>query len=255
MSLVRSQADALIMGNKNVLLGIGAHPDDMDFGASGTIAKFIQDGWEAYYVLCTDGSRGSSDPEMTHAKLAQTRKDEQIEAGKVLGLKDIFFLNHPDTQLACDVTLKEELVRIIRTVKPRIVFTMDPTFFYTPEPGYGGNNFINHTDHRAAGEAAMDAVFPLCRDRLIFPEHESDGLESHIVEELWFTNMQEPRHIVDISETFEKKIELLAKHESQFDDYEAIKARLTERAQQYGAPKGYRYAENFTRLLLPGHRK
>lgn len=101
----------------------------------------------------------------------------------------------------------------------------------------------------------MDAVFPLCRDRLIFPEHESDGLESHIVEELWFTNMQEPRHIVDISETFEKKIELLAKHESQFDDYEAIKARLTERAQQYGAPKGYRYAENFTRLLLPGHRK
>ena len=255
MSLVRSQADALGMENKNVLLGVGAHPDDMDFGASGTIAKFIQEGWEAYYVLCTDGSRGSSDPEMTHAKLAQIRKDEQIEAGKVLGLKDVFFLNHQDTQLVCDLTLKEELVRIIRTVKPRIVFTMDPTFFYTKEPGYGGNHSINHTDHRAAGEATMDAVFPLCRDRLIFPEHEADGLGSHIVEELWFTSQQEPRHIVDITGTFEKKLELLAKHQSQFDDWEGIKKRITTRAEEYGRLKGYRYAENFTRLLLPGHRK
>lgn len=243
------------MENPNILLGIGAHPDDMDFGASGAIASFIKDGWDAYYVLCTDGSRGSSDPEMTHAKLAQKRKEEQIEAGKILGLKDVFFLNHPDTQLVCDVTLKEELVRIIRMVKPRIVFTMDPTFFYTVEPGYGGNNFINHTDHRAAGLAAMDAVFPLCRDRLIFPEHEQDGLKPHVVEELWFTNMQEPRHIVDISDTFEKKLELLAKHESQFDDWEGIKKRITTKAEEWGKLKGYKYAENFTRLLLPGHRK
>lgn len=243
------------MNIRKVLLAVGAHPDDMDFGASGTIAKFIEEGYEAYYVLCTDGSRGTDDPEMTHEKLAKTRHDEQVAAAKVLGVKDIFFLKHADTQLVADLTLKEELVRIIRTVKPRIVFTMDPTFFYTVEPGYGGNNFINHTDHRAAGLAAMDAVFPLCRDRLIFPEHEKEGLKPHVVEELWFTNMQEKRHVVDISSTFEKKLKAIKCHTSQFDDFPSIEKRITERAKAFGETEGYIYGENFTRLLLPGHRK
>lgn len=241
--------------NKNVLLAVGAHPDDMDFGASGTIAKFILDGYDAYYVLCTDGSRGSDDPKMTHAKLAQIRKEEQIAAGKVLGVKDYFFLDHPDTQLVVDFNLKEELVRIIKTVKPRIVITMDPTFYYSPEPMWGGSNFINHTDHRAAALATMDAVFPLCRDRLTFPMHEKEGLMPHIVEELWFTNLLGKNHVEDISKTFEKKIQALACHKSQFDEWETIKKRITDRAIAYADGEVFSYAENFTKLSLPGHRK
>ncbi|CAN5174521.1 PIG-L family deacetylase [soil metagenome] len=241
---------------QNVILAVGAHPDDMDFGASGTIAKFIAEGYEAYYLLCTDGSRGADDTTMTHEKLAQTRREEQIAAGKILGLKDIFFLDHPDTQLLADLTLKEEIVRVIRTVRPRIVITMDPTFFYTKELNWGDSNFVNHTDHRAAGLATMDAVFPLCRDRLTFPEHEQQGLTPHVVEELWFTNMTtEKNHIVNITDTLERKLKALECHKSQFDDFETIKKRMTERAIAYAEGKDFEYGENFIRLLMPGHRK
>lgn len=240
---------------KKTILAVGAHPDDMDFGASGTIAKFITEGYDAYYVLCTDGSRGADDPEMTHEKLAATRKREQLAAGKILGLTDIFFLDHPDTQLVVDMQLKEELVRIIKQVRPQIVITMDPTFYYSIEPMWGDAHFINHSDHRAAGLATMDAVFPLSRDRLTFPQHEKDGLHPHVVEELWFTNSIEKRHLVDITSTFEKKLRALECHTSQFDDFPAVKKRMTTRAIAFAKEEGFTFAENFTRLLLPGHRK
>lgn len=234
---------------------MGAHPDDMDFGASGTIAKFIEEGYDVYYVLCTDGSRGADDPEMTHEKLAATRRSEQIAAGKILGITDIFFLDYPDTQLVVDMQLKEELVRIIKQVKPQIVITMDPTFYYSVDPMWGGAHFINHSDHRAAGLATMDAVFPLSRDRLTFPQHEKDGLAPHVVEELWFTNSIEKRHLVDITNTFEKKLRALECHKSQFDDFPAVKKRMTTRAIEFAKEEGFAFAENFTRLILPGHRK
>lgn len=243
------------MNTPNVLLAVGAHPDDMDFGASGTIAKFIQEGYDAYYVLCTDGSRGSDLPDMTHAKLAQMRREEQTAAGEVLGVKDYFFLDHSDTQLEANLQLKEELVHIIRTVKPRIVITMDPTFFYTEEPLWNGCHMINHTDHRAAAQATMDAVFPLARDRLTFPQHAKEGLSPHVVEELWFTNMVKKKHVVDISSTIEEKLEAICCHKSQFDDFSIIKERLTSRAEHFAKDENFSHAENFTRLILPGHRK
>jgi LmbE family N-acetylglucosaminyl deacetylase len=239
---------------ENVLLAVGAHPDDMDFGASGTIAKFASDDWDVYYVLCTDGSRGSDVPEMTHAKLAQIRRDEQVAAGKILGVKDIFFLEHSDTQLEANLQLKEELVRIIRRVKPKIVITMDPTFYFSKEPLFSGYHFINHTDHRAAALATMDAVFPLSRDRLIFPEHEKEGLGLHAVEELWLTCFEEIRHTVDITETIDKKLEAIAAHKSQYDDFPSVKERMMERAKEFAKEENYHFAENFTRLLLPPHR-
>lgn len=237
-----------------ILLAVGAHPDDIDFMASGTIAKFVKEGWHVYYVLCTDGSRGSDVPDMTHAKLAQIRRDEQIAAGKILGVKDIFFLEHPDTQLEANLQLKEELVRIMRKLKPRIVITMDPTFYYSKEPLFSGYHFINHTDHRAAGLATMDAVFPLSRDRLIFPEHEKEGLGLHAVEELWLTCFEEKRHVVDITDTFEKKLEAIAAHKSQYDDFPSVKERMMKRAKEFAKDEYYHFAENFTRLLLPPHR-
>jgi len=231
---------------KKVILAVGAHPDDMDFGASGTVAKWVEEGATAYYLICTDGSRGSTDPKMTHKKLAEIRKREQIEAGKILGLKKVFFLNHIDTQLVLDLTLKEEIVRIIRTARPNIVITMDPTFYYSTK-----FNFVNHTDHRAAALATMDACFPLARDRLTFLEHEKDGLKPHRVDELLFVNFEKHDFVVDITKTFSKKIKALALHDSQFDDFEAIKTRITKRAEFFGKPRGHKYAENFVRLKLP----
>ncbi len=232
------------MKNK-VILAVGAHPDDMDFGVSGSIAKWVKEGATAYYLICTDGSRGSEDPKMTHKRLAEIRKKEQIDAAKVLGVKKVFFLNHTDTQLVCDLTLKEEIVRIIRTVKPNIVVTMDPTFYFSKDRG-----FVNHTDHRAAALAAMDAVFPLSRDRLTFPEHEKQGLKPHKVEELLFISFYKKDFIVDISETFDKKIKALAMHASQFADFPAVEKRVRARAKNLGRSRGYKFAENFVRIKL-----
>src|SRR3989344_2120666 len=141
---------------KKVVLAVGAHPDDIDFGAGGTIAKWVEEGAKVYYLVCTDGSRGSEDPKMTHKKLAQIRGREQEKAGKVLGIKKIFFLKHADTKLVSDFNLKKNIAKIIKTVKPNILLTMDPSLYYSEK-----FSFINHSDHRAAALAAMDACFPL----------------------------------------------------------------------------------------------
>ncbi len=235
-----------------IILAVGAHPDDIDFGASGTIAKWVSEGATAYYLICTDGSRGSDDPKMTHEKLAKIRREEQIKSCKVLGVKKVFFLNNTDTQLVSDINLKEQIVRIIRTVRPNIVITMDPAFYYSSD-FYDGHGFINHTDHRAAGLATMDACFPLCRDRLTFPEHEKEGLSPHKVEELLFVSFDRAKGdlLVDITKTFDKKIKALSLHKSQFSDFKKVEKRVRDRAGKFGRKKGYKFAENFIRILLP----
>ncbi len=230
------------MKNK-VILAIGAHPDDTDVGASGTIAKWIEEGASAYYVVCTDGSRGSEDPKMTHKRLAAIRTKEQLAAAKVIGIKKVFFLNHPDTQLVSDLKLKEELVKIIRTVRPSTVITMDPTFYFDQD-------FINHTDHRAAATAAMDAVFPLSRDRLTFPEHEKQGLKLHKVEEILFVSFSQGTYFVDISKTLDKKIKALSCHKSQFGNFADVEKRIRKRAKALGKKSGYKAAESFKRIEI-----
>lgn len=236
---------------KNVILGIGAHPDDTDFTASGTMAKLVEEGWEAYYVVCTDGSRGSRHHDMSHTDLARTRREEQQEAGRILGLTDVFFLKHVDTQLACDVELKEDLVRVIRTIHPKVVVTMDPYFLYSPTSLWSGKAVVNHTDHRAASMAAMDAVYPMARDRSIFPEHLTEGLDTHITEELWFTSFDgRSNHIVDITSTFAKKVRALEAHKSQFDDLEGLRKDITNHAKSFCKDNNYEYAEGFIRLVF-----
>lgn len=236
------------MSERKTLLAVGAHADDMDFGASGTVAKFIGEGWDAYYIVATDGSRGSEDPEMTHARLADMRQKEQLAAAKTLGVKDVFFLGHTDTQLVADQLLKEEIVRIIRKFRPTIAITMDPTFYYYAGEEFG---FVNHTDHRNIGLATLDAVFPMARDRLTFPEHEKEGLAPWRTEELWLVNFTEPKHVIDISSTWEKKVAALRCHKSQFKDVDSFLKRMTERSKMFGQGKGYEHAESFTRILMP----
>ena len=227
-----------------VILGIGAHPDDLDFGASGTFAKWISEGHSCYYLICTDGRKGSDDPKMTENKLKRLRKAEQKEAAKILGLKDVFFLNHRDTELAADIKLKKEIVRVLRKLRPDVVVTLDPTFVYSVNRG-----FINHSDHRAAGQAALDAVFPLARDRLTFRELEKEGLIPHKVKTLYLVSFENPTEIIDISGTLELKIKALSAHKTQISE-EALK-RIKERAAILGKKQKIKYAEGFIKLTLP----
>ena len=232
-----------------VILAVGAHPDDMEFGAAGTIVRRVKEGFDAYLIIATDGSRGSDDPKMTHKSLAQIRRREAENAGKVLGVKKVFFLNHPDTELVADLKLKEEIVRIIRTVRPNIVVTMDPTFYYSAS-FFADRGFINHTDHRAASQATMDAVFPLSRDRLTFLEHEKEGLKPHKVEELLLVSFDKIDYLVDISTSIDTKIRALSRHKSQFSDFKQVEKRVRERAKKLGEKKNYGFAENFVRIKL-----
>jgi LmbE family N-acetylglucosaminyl deacetylase len=238
------------MADKKVILGVGAHPDDMDFTASGTMAKFAEEGHDCYYLICTDGSRGSADPEMTHQQLAEIRREEQIEAGKILGLRDVFFLDHMDTQLDCDQKLREDIVEVIRKIKPDIVISWDPTCVYVTKSPWGEGSFVNHSDHRACGQATMDACFPYARDRLTYPQHEMAGLTPHTVKELWLVAFEKSNHIVDITGVFEKKCQAICAHQSQFDDPEGTKKRVIRRAETFGQEGGYLYAEGFIKLLL-----
>lgn len=228
-----------------IVLGVAAHPDDLDFGASGTIAKWIKDGATVYYLICTDGSKGSDDPKMTHDKLTKIRRQEQIAAGKILGLKNVYFLNHKDAEIMHhDINLKRDIVRYIRLLKPDIVMTIDPALMYSTSM-----NFINHSDHRAVGLAAMDAVFPLARDRLTFIEHEHEGMKPHKVKSVYFINFDSYTQVIDVTDSFETKLQALEKHKSQVNE-KAIK-RITEIAKLTGRKRGFAYGESFNVVNLP----
>jgi LmbE family N-acetylglucosaminyl deacetylase len=224
------------------VLGIAAHPDDLDFGASGTFAKLAKQGADCYYLICTNGCKGSDDPRMTEGRLIRIRAAEQRKAAKVLGLKQVFFLGHNDTELVADLVLKKEIVRYIRKLRPDMVFTMDPTLVYSKR------GFINHSDHRAAGQAAIDAVYPMARDRLTFKELEKEGLKPHKVRTLYLINFDNHNEVVDISSTISLKVKALGCHESQISK-EGI-SWVRKRAAALGKKNGYGFAEAFVKLDL-----
>lgn len=227
-----------------IVLGVAAHPDDLDFGASGTFAKWAKEGNDCYYLICTNGSKGSDDPQMSEEKLIALRKDEQGEAAKFLGLKGVFFLDHQDTELIADLTLKKEITRFIRKLKPDIVVTSDPTFVYSRKRG-----FINHTDHRACGQATIDAVFPMARDRLTFPELASEELTPHKVKTLYLTSFENPTDILDITDTIDIKIKALKAHKSQIKQSDL--GRVKKGSNLLGKKSGFKYGEGFIILNLP----
>ncbi len=227
------------------VLAVFAHPDDMDFSSSGTIAKWAAKGSNITYLVCTDGSKGSEDPKITPRKLAAIRKKEQLEAAKILGVKDVIFLGHRDGELVVDMKLKEGIARVIRQKKPDLVITLDPTFLYSTKRG-----FVNHSDHRAAGQAAIDAVFPLARDRLNFPHHEKQGLVPHKTKTLLLVSFDEPEHFEDISKTLSKKLKTLQAHVSQVPSGSVFEKRIRERARMLGRKAGMSYAEGFKKIEL-----
>lgn len=228
-----------------VVLAVFAHPDDMDFTSSGTISKWAEKGADITYLVCTDGSKGSEDPNITPSKLAAIRKKEQLEAAKILGVKDVIFLKHRDGELIVDFKLKEDISKVIRQKKPDLVITLDPTFLYSTKRGV-----VNHSDHRAAGQATIDAVFPLARDRLNFPHHEKQGLAPHKTAILLLIAFEGAGHFEDITKTLPKKLEALKAHKSQVFSDAVFEKRVRSWASKRGKKAGFRYAEGFKKIEL-----
>ncbi len=229
-----------------VVLGVAAHPDDLDFSSSATMAKFAAEGAAVYYLLLTDGSKGSDDRSITSEQLIEIRHNEQRAALKAIGGREVSFLDYPDAYLEVTMELKKQIAAEIRRRKPDVVVTMDPTLVYSIERG-----FINHSDHRAAGQATIDAVFPLARDHLTFPDLYTQGLEPHKVKTLLLTNFDNPTYFVDVSQTLDKKFLALKEHASQIKDMSTVEDRFKTMAQKLGEKAGFAYAEGFIRLDLP----
>lgn len=200
-------------GPKRVAV-IFAHPDDAEFICAGTVARWVAEGYHVTYVLLTSGDKGSDDPEMTPERLVATRTAEQRDACAILGVKDVLFLGHEDAMLVPDLALRRELVRVIRTIRPDVVVCQDPTVRYVEQ------SYLNHPDHRAAGEATLDAVYPAARDRMTFPELLAEGLEPHKVREVYLAGATTPDVAVDITDYMENKLAALRAHASQLRDWD-----------------------------------
>ncbi len=226
-----------------IVLGVAAHPDDLDFGAAGTVAKWAKQGSEVYYLILTDGSKGSADRNISASELIKIRRAEQRAAAEILGVKKVFFCDYEDGCLECCEAVKVDITRCIRKIKPDVVVTMDPTMVYVAETG-----FVNHPDHRAAGQSTLDAVFPLARDHLSYPELIKEGLEPHISPTLMLINFERQNWFEDVSSTINTKMKALAAHQSQMPSMEATKKLMRNLAENEGKKCNCDYAEGFMRI-------
>ncbi|MDB5169428.1 MAG: uncharacterized protein JWO41_784 [Candidatus Saccharibacteria bacterium] len=225
------------------VLAVAAHADDIEFGASGAIATFAQGGAAVYYLILTDGGKGSSDHNETSEQLRDKRQAEQREALKILGGTDVFFLDYPDSHLEVTQGLKRDIVKIIRQVKPEVVITMDPTMVYSAKHG-----FINHPDHRAAGQATLDAVFPMARDHMTFPELMEEGLEPHVTQTVLLVNFNDHNFYVDISGVIDTKLAALAAHKSQMGDMKSVEKIVRNMARDCGQECDCDCAEGYIKI-------
>jgi LmbE family N-acetylglucosaminyl deacetylase len=218
---------------------IVAHPDDAEFTVAGTVAAWVEAGSRVTYVVCTDGNAGSHEPGMTREKLADIRRAEQRAACETLGVSEVVFLGYDDGQLVPSLQLRRDLVRVIREHKPEVVITGDPTHLFS------GNGYVNHPDHRAAGQAALDAVAPACAMPLLWPEVGAP----HQVREVYVRSHGEANLWVDISRTVDRKIEALRMHTSQLGDWDPTK-RIKEWSAEVGKERGLAHAESYRVITL-----
>ena len=223
------------------ILVVMAHPDDCDFGAGGTIAQWTAKGIEVSYCIITNGDQGGEESDVPLEEMAKVRQREQRDAGKALGVTDITFLNHRDGWLVPTIELRKEIVREIRKSKP------DRMVIQSPERNYE-RIFASHPDHLAAGEVAIQAVYPDARNPYAFIDLKEAGFEPWRVKELWITSSPTPNHFIDITETFPKKIAALKSHVSQtahnLELEEMVKSWGERNAEANGLPSG-RVAEIF----------
>lgn len=224
-------------------MAIAAHPDDIEYSCSGTLARWAQAGTRTYYVLCTSGDVGIATAGMTKARAGEIREQESRDAAAIAGASEVVFLREPDGMLQATLELRKKLVREIRRLRPEVVICSDPTVVLA------SSDYINHPDHRAAGMAALDAVFPAAGQPNLFEELEAEGLKAHKVRKVFVNSWEHSDHFINISATMDVKIAALRAHASQLNGNDPA-VMLREWAAETAKGKEMQYAEGFKVVQL-----
>jgi LmbE family N-acetylglucosaminyl deacetylase len=231
---------------EKIAMVIVAHPDDGEFGCAGTVAAWVQDGWEVHYIICSDGSGGGSDDARNvgleaRRHITEIRKKEQRVACDILGVKDLVFLDYPDGRLEPSIEMRKAIVRQLRRYRPTRVIIQSPERSWQPVmpiPRY-------HPDHLAAGEAALAAIYPASQNPWDFPELLEEGLEPHRVREVYIMGAPNNNHAVDVAETLHIKFEALKAHTSQHANFAETEKRVRSWLSAAGQTFGMEFAEVF----------
>ena len=228
-------------------LAVYAHPDDPEISCGGTLARWADAGCHVAVLITTRGEKGTSDPDADLDALAELRRTETAAAAAVLGVAETFHLDHGDGEIADQLVLTGEIVRVVRTVRPDVVLCPDPT------AAFFGGAYFNHRDHRMTGWATLDAVAPAAGNPHYFPEHLREGLAVHQVREVYCSGTLEPDTWIDVGSTLERKIDALFCHASQLTETgDWFREFLRSSAEEAGRAVGMRHAEAFRRLDLGG---
>jgi LmbE family N-acetylglucosaminyl deacetylase len=218
-----------------------AHPDDAEFSCGGTVARWAREGCRVHYVCLTDGSAGSNDPGTTREEMRRVRTRELEAAASVLGVASVTFLGELDGFLEVTPDTRRKVTREVRRLRPDVIVAPDPSRLWS------GSGYINHADHKAAGNLALSAVMPDAPTRVLFQELEAEGLEPFEVPNLQLWG-DDPDTFVDITETLDVKLKALSAHASQLGP--DVESWVTERAAALGERAGCRYAEGFRAFRL-----
>ena len=237
-----SGESAGVWAAKRRVLVILAHPDDPEFFCGGTLAAWAKAGHQIDYFLLTCGDKGYNDvttPEHINTdELCALRHREQRAAATVIGVGEVHFMDRPDGYLVADLDLRREIVRHIRRMKPDVLVTCDPQTLFAV---YG----INHPDHRAAGQAVLDAVFPAAGNAAYFPELMQEGYLPHMPAEVWCSGTNQPTVIMDVTDTWPTKLNALLEHKSQIGDFDKFRARMLSRRIEGTTEEQPRFEEKF----------
>jgi len=217
------------------------HPDDAEYGVAGTVVRWVSQGKEIVYVVCTNGDKGTSDASVKPEELANTREEEQIAAANLLGVREVIFLRHPDQGLEDTPEFRKEIVRLIRMYRPETVVTADPY-----------RRYIWHRDHRMTGQVTLDAIFPYARDIFSYLDLTKEGLDPHKVKEVLLWGTEDVNYRSDITKTFDVKLSALQCHKSQVGHIplQELEERLRERHSSLAQGEEYELAEGFHRVEI-----
>jgi LmbE family N-acetylglucosaminyl deacetylase len=220
---------------------VAPHADDAEYGAAGTVAKWTRAGKEVIYIICTNGAKGTNNPEIKPEQLIEIREKEQRAAAAVLGVRDVIFLGYPDLHLEASPEFVREMVRQIRLYRPKTIVTTDPY-----------RRYVLHRDHRVTGQVVLDVVYPLARNRPAYPELLEEGLKPHKVEELLFWETDNINYRLDITDTFDLKLAALRCHASQLVEFEStgLEERLKSYCRQLAEGEKFEFAEAFHREVV-----
>jgi LmbE family N-acetylglucosaminyl deacetylase len=230
-------------------LAVFAHPDDIEFSCAGTLARWARAGSRIRYVVCTSGQSGIRSSDISPEEATQIRESEQRRAAKIAGAEDVVFLGETDGILVADLALRKKIVREIRVFRPEVVVCADPTVVFANE------NYINHPDHRAAGLATLEAVFPAAGQPNVFEDLADEGLEAHKTRRVYVSSFSQGDTYVNIEDTIDVKVAALKAHESQMKEMKELgswdaEQRIREWAAENGKGKEMAFAEVFKVVTL-----